>query len=101
MFFDKNYPVSVNHKYHRHFDNNRQTQELLMVIRDCYLTASLREKGRKTFYERQAELFAPKEESSQWEDIRQAYIMAALWMPAADVKDDFCSPEGWFRGCIV
>ncbi len=60
-----------------------------MVIRDCYLTASLREKGRKTFYERQAELFAPKEESSKWEDIRQAYIMAALWMTAEDVKDDF------------
>lgn len=76
-------------EYHRHFDNNRQTQELLMVIRDCYLTASLREKGRKTFYERQAELFAPKEESSKWEDIRQAYIMAALWMTAEDVKDDF------------
>ena len=76
-------------EYHRHFDKNRQTQELLMVIRDCYLTASLREKGRKTFYERQAELFAPKEESSKWEDIRQAYIMAALWMTAEDVKDDF------------
>lgn len=36
-------------EYHRHFDNNRQTQELLMVIRDCYLTASLREKEERPF----------------------------------------------------
>ena len=57
--------------------------------RDCYLTASLRERGRKIFYERQAELFAPKEEPSKWEDIRQTYIMAALWMTVEDVKDDF------------
>ena len=75
-------------EYHRHFDNN-QTQELLLVLRDCYLTAGLRERGRTTFYERQAELFAPKEEPSKWEDIRQAYIMAALWMTVEDVKDDF------------
>ena len=47
------------------------------------------ERGRTTFYERQAELFAPKEEPSKWEDIRQAYIMAALWMTVEDVKDDF------------
>lgn len=76
-------------EYHRHFDNNNHTQELLLVLRDCYLTAGLRERGRTTFYERQAELFAPKEEPSKWEDIRQAYIMAALWMTVEDVKDDF------------
>lgn len=76
-------------EYHRHFDNNSETQELLMVFRDCCLTAGLRERGRKTFYDRQAELFAPKEEPSKREDVRQAYIMAALWMTVEDVKDDF------------
>lgn len=76
-------------EYHRHFDNNNQTQELLSVLRDCYLTAGLRERGRNIFYEKQAELFAPKEEPLKWEDIRQAYIMAALWMTVEDVKDDF------------
>lgn len=76
-------------EYHRHFDNNNQTQELLLVFRDCYLTAGLRERGRKAFYERQAELFAPKKEPSKWEDIKQAYIMAALWMTVEDVNDDF------------
>ena len=76
-------------EYHRHFDNNNQTQELLEVLRDCYLTAGLRERGRKTFYEGQVELFAPKEEPAKWEDIRQTYIMAALWMTVEDVKDDF------------
>ena len=75
--------------YYHHFDNNKQTQELLLVLRDCYLNAGLRERGRKTFYDRQAELFAPKEEPAKWEDIRQAYIMAALWMTVEDVKDDF------------
>lgn len=62
---------------------------MLIVLRDCYLIAGLRERGRKTFYERQAELFTPKEESSNWEDIRQPYFMAALWMTVEDVKDDF------------
>ena len=76
-------------EYHHHFDDNNQTQKLLQVLRDCFLTAGLRERGRKTFYERQAELFAPKEEPAKWEDIRQAYIMAALWMTVEDVKDDF------------
>ena len=76
-------------EYHRHFDNNNQTQELLLVFRDCYLTAGLRERGRKAFYERQTELFDPQKEPSKWEDIRQAYIMAALWMTVEDVKDDF------------
>ena len=76
-------------EYHRHFDNNNQTQELLQVLRDCYLTAGLRERGRKTFYEGQLELFAPKEEPAKWEDIRQTYFMAALWMTVEDVKDDF------------
>lgn len=76
-------------EYHRHFDNNNQIQELLLVFRNCYLSANLRERGRKTFYERQAELFASKEEHSKWEDIRQAYIMAALWMTVEDVTDDF------------
>lgn len=76
-------------EYHRHFDNNNQTQELLLVFRDCYLTAGLRERGRKAFYERQAELFAPQKEPSKWEDIKQAYIMAALWMTVEDVNDDF------------
>lgn len=76
-------------EYHHHFDNNNQTQELLQVLRVCYLTAGLRERGRNTFYEKQAELFATKEEPSKWEDIRQAYIMAALWMTVEDVKDDF------------
>jgi len=76
-------------EYHRHFDNNNQTQELLLVLRDCYLTAGLRERGRKTFYERQSELFALKEEPAKWDDIRQAYIMAALWMTVEDVEDDF------------
>lgn len=76
-------------EYHRHFDNNNQTQELLLVFRDCYLTAGLRERGRKAFYEKQTELFDPQKEPSKWEDIRQAYIMAALWMTVEDVKDDF------------
>ena len=76
-------------EYHHHFDNNNQTQELLSVLRDCYLTAGLRERGRKTFYERQSELFAPKEEPAKWDDIRQVYIMAALWMTVEDVEDDF------------
>lgn len=76
-------------EYHRHFDNNNQTQELLLVLRDCYLTAGLRERGRNTFYERQSELFAPKEEPAKWDVIRQAYIMAALWMTVEDVQEDF------------
>lgn len=76
-------------EYHRHFDNNNQTQELLQVLRNCYLTAGLRERGRKTFYDGQLELFAPKEEPAKWEDIRQTYFMAALWMTVEDVKDDF------------
>lgn len=53
------------------------------------MTAGLRERGRKAFYERQTELFDPQKEPSKWEDIRQAYIMAALWMTVEDVKDDF------------
>lgn len=76
-------------EYYHHFDNNKQTQELLQVLRDCYFTAGLRERGRKTFYDRQAELFAPKDKPAKWEDIRQAYIMAALWMTVKDVEDDF------------
>ena len=87
--FVEDYYKKAFKEYHHHFDNNKQTQELLLVLRDCYLTAGLRERGRITFYEKQAELFAPKDEPSKWEDIRQAYIMAALWMTVEDVKDDF------------
>lgn len=83
------YYIKAFKEYSRHFDNKNQAQELLIVLRDCYLIAGLRERGRKTFYERQAELFTPKEESSNWEDIRQPYFMAALWMTVEDVKDDF------------
>ena len=76
--------------YHYHFDRDKSSQELVRKMRTCYLEAGLRERGRKDFYSKTAEIFKPHEgEEPKWESIRQVFSMAALWMTEDDVKVDF------------
>lgn len=76
--------------YHYHIDRDKQSQELLQALRDCYRNAGLIERGKKAFYEKLPELFEPHEPGDITRDtIRQTYSMAALWMTVEDVQSDF------------
>lgn len=75
--------------YYGHIDNNEDAL-LLQALRDCYKAAGLRERGRQAFYGQRATIFASQEGGPpKYDDIRQLYLMAALWMTVDDVKADF------------
>ena len=86
----ENYYIRIYKDYHYYFDRDKQSQELMRELRICYLESGLRERGRKSFYEKVSEIFKPHDgDEPQWESIRQTFSMAALWMTTDDVKEDF------------
>lgn len=88
----EDYYSNIFKDYSHYFEHDKQSQELLVILREYYAAAGLRERGRKVFYMRQAELFPAKEgETAKLDDIKQCYIMAGLWMTVEDVKDDFAN----------
>lgn len=86
----ENYYVALFKEYHYHFDHNKESAELLQILRNCYIESGLRERGRKAFYEKLNIIFSPhKEETTNWESTRLVFTMAALWMTVEDVENDF------------
>ena len=86
----ENYYKTLFKEYHYHFDHNKESAELLQILRNCYIKSGLRERGRKVFYEKQNNIFAPhKEETTNWESTRLVFTMAALWITVEDVENDF------------
>ena len=104
----ENYYIERYKDYHYHFDRDKSSQELLKKIRNCYMEAGLRERGRKQFYDKTSEIFKHHEgEDVKWDTIRGTFSMAALWMTEEDVKTDFqnlsptdgydLSKASWYR----
>lgn len=86
----ENYYVALFKEYHYHFDHNKESAELLLILRNCYIESGLRERGQKVFYEKLNIIFSPhKEETTNWESTRLVFTMAALWMTVEDVENDF------------
>lgn len=86
----ENYFIRLYKDYHYYFDRDKQSQELIQELRACYIESGLRERGRKAFYEKNSEIFKPHDSDDfQWKTIRETFSMAALWMTADDVKEDF------------
>ena len=86
----ENYYVKLFKEYHYHFDHNKDSAELLRILRNCYIKSGLRERGQKVFYEKLNNIFTPhKEETTNWESTRLVFTMAALWITVEDVENDF------------
>jgi len=86
----ENYFETLFKEYHYFFDQNKESAELLQILRKCYIESRLRERGRKAFYEKLNILFSPhNEETNIWENTRLVFSMAALWMTMEDVENDF------------
>lgn len=86
----ENYFATLFKEYHFYFDHNKESAELLLILRKCYIDAGLRERGREKFYEKINIIFSPdKEETTNWESIRIVFTMAALWITVEDVENDF------------
>ena len=84
----ENYYVALFKEYHYHFDHNKESAELLLILRNCYIESGLRERGQKVFYEK-LNISPHKEETTNWESTRLVFTMAALWMTVEDVENDF------------
>ena len=102
------YYVNTFKDYCLMFDRDKNSQELLQLIRQCYLDAGCGERGRKQFYEDLNVLFSPGYNVCESEvNVRKSFSMAALWITCEDVKADFgkLSPSdgcdilkaGWYR----
>lgn len=86
----ENYYAELFKEYHYHFDHNKESAELLQILRNCYIESGLRERGREAFYKKLNVIFSPKkDESTNWENTRLVFTMAALWITVEDVENDF------------
>ena len=86
----ESYYVTLFKEYRYHIDHNKESAELLQILRICYIESGLRERGRIAFYEKLNIIFSPdKEKATRWESIRLVFTMAALWMTVEDVENDF------------
>lgn len=102
------YYVNTFKDYCLMFDRDKNSQELIQLIRQCYLDAGCGGRGRKQFYEDLNVLFSPSYNVCESEvNVRKTFSMAALWITCEDVKADFgkLSPldgydvlkAGWYR----
>lgn len=88
----ENYYVTLFKEYHYHFDHNKESAQLLQILRNCYIESGLRERGRNAFYDKVGVIFSEhKEETNNWGNTRLVFTMAALWMTVEDVEKDFAS----------
>lgn len=105
--FEKYY-VNTFKDYCLMFDRDKNSQELLQLIRRCYLDAGCGNRGRKQFYEDLNVLFSPKNNVCESEvNVQKTFSMAALWITCEDVKADFdkfsatdgydMAKAGWYR----
>lgn len=86
----ENYFSTLFKDFYYHFDHNKESAELLLVLRKCYIESGLRERGRNSFYEKLNIIFTPhQEETPNWDNTRLVFTMAALWMTVEDVENDF------------
>lgn len=72
--------------YDYQFDRGRIHQELIKMVRDCFLGTDLRTNGRKSFDEL-ISFIAKKEINKDFAN--KTFFIAALWMTTEDVKNDF------------
>lgn len=102
------YYVNIFKDYFIQYDNDKNAQDLLALIRQCYIDAGCRDRGRKQFYDELAIVFSPDyKEVENFSNLRQIFAKAALWMTCDDVKDDFdrfsatdvydMAKAGWYR----
>ena len=72
--------------YDNQFDRDGVRQELIKMLRDCFIGTDLRTNGRKSF----DELFSsiPNNEIDKVLD-NKSFFIAALWITKEDVKKDF------------
>jgi hypothetical protein len=84
----ENYYVRTFKDYHYHFDHDRHAQEIITELRECYLEAGLREKGKIEFEEQVHSIFDEHVEHTHG-DVEQTFKRAALWITTDDVKDYF------------
>ena len=86
----ENYYSNTFKDYYIHFDRNGNARELLLMIRQCYLDAGCREKGKNDFYKDLNVIFSPEYIADGERDkVRSVFNKAALWITCDDVKSDF------------
>lgn len=84
------YYISLFKDYYIQFDRNKNSQELLSLIRQCYIDAGCRERGRKQFYCGLEVIFSPGyNDFDAYAKTRGIFAKSALWMTVDDVKNDF------------
>ena len=84
------YYVNTFKDYCLMFDRDKNSQELLRLIRQCYLDAGCGERGRKQFYEDLNALYSPGNNVCEGKvNVQKTFSMAALWITCEDVKADF------------
>ena len=102
------YYVNTFKDYCLMFDRDKNSQELLQLIRQSYLDAGCAERGRKQFYDDLNVIFSPRHNVCESEvNVQKTFSMAALWITCEDVKADFGkfsatngydrAKAGWYR----